>query len=439
MSTDPHGQVTALQRGLAVASIVLLPIGLLMVLYGFIKGLPQLIGAVITLALAALCVWQSLGHRRLARWLWAVSAAVLLVATAVMIYASGREVLWIGIGTAVTAIGGATGRTALLRAPRPEGRHHLRRPMYQPEHPILFVNPRSGDGTAGRVGLVAAAQEAGVQVVELSKGDDLTAMVRQAVADGADCLGAAGGDGTLAQVAMVSIDEELPFVCIPAGTRNHFALDLGLDRTDPLGALDAFQDAYVKRIDVADVNGHMFLNNVSVGAYGEVVADEQYRENKLGTALSKLPEIIGPDSDPLDLQFTDGDGERHESAIVLHVSNNAYELSPRPGFGTRPSLSDGLLGIVAVVHAPTLTGPIKMIRWEAPDFEVSSGAEVPAGLDGEAMDFDPPMRFSIRPGVLEVRIPVHALGVSPAALRPKLSKRTFERLGSLAAGRVPAI
>ena len=126
-------------------------------------------------------------------------------------------------------------------------------------------------------------------VDELQKGDDLTGMARAAAERGADCLGAAGGDGTQAQVALVCIERQLPFVCIPAGTRNHFALDLGLDRDDPLGGLRAFGDAYTKRIDVGEVNGDMFLNNVSIGAYGEVVAEEQYRENKIGTALAKLP------------------------------------------------------------------------------------------------------------------------------------------------------
>ncbi len=436
MSTGSGPTVPVSSRLLAIGCLVLLPIGLLMVLYGLIKGLPELIGAIVTLVVTGLCVFQGLGRRRVARIAWLVAALVFLVATAVLVYASGREVLWIGIGAVVGLIGGSAGRAALVRSPR-RVVHHLRRPIHQPQRSVLFVNPKSGDGTAERVGLVAAGRAAGLEVVELQRGDDLTAMARQAVADGADCLGAAGGDGTLAQVALVAIEQDLPFVCIPAGTRNHFALDLGLDRTDPLGALGAFREAYTKRIDVAEVNGHMFLNNVSIGAYGEVVAEEQYRENKLGTALGKLPELIGPDAEPLDLRFTDGDGNEHESALVVHVSNNEYDLSPRPGFGSRPSLSDGLLGLVAVVHSTGLTGPVRVLRWEAPMFELGSAAAVLTGLDGEAMEFDPPLRFRIRPGVLEVRIPIDAIGVSPAALRPRLSTDTFKRMTAIAAGTVP--
>lgn len=422
---------------LALASLVLLPSAVVLVLYGFVRGLPGLLGAVVTLVLAALCLWRALGRRRLARWCWSGVAAVMLTVTGVLVVVERREAVGIGLGTVAGLAGGAAGRTALLATRPPRGRHRLRRPVRRPERPVLFVNPRSGDGAANRVGLVEAAHEAGIEVTELTSGDDLTAMARRAAGDGADCLGAAGGDGTLAQVALVCIESDLPFVCVPAGTRNHFALDLGLDRSDPLGALGAFREAYTKRIDVAEVNGRMFLNNVSVGAYGEVVADEHYRDHKLGTALSKLPELIGPHADPLDLQFVDGDGTEHDSAIVLHVSNNPYELSPRPGFGSRPSLSDGRLGVVAVVHAPTLTGPVRIMRWETTRLEVRSSAAIAVGVDGEAVEFDAPLLFTIRPGALEARIPLDAVGVSPAALRPKLSRRTFRRLGALAAGRMP--
>jgi diacylglycerol kinase family enzyme len=334
-------------------------------------------------------------------------------------------------------VGGSAAGSALLHLPR-AGERGLHRSHRNIRRPVLFVNPKSGDGTAGRVGLVAAAEARGIRVVPLERGDDLRELARAAVRDGADCLGAAGGDGTLALVAEVAIESDLPFVCIPAGTRNHFALDLGLDRADPVGALDAFTDAYKRYIDVAEVNGRMFLNNVSIGAYGEVVADEQYRERKIGTALSKLPDLIGLESTALDLRFTDGDGATHDSAIVLHVSNNAYELTPRPGFGTRPSLNDGLLGVVAIVHGTNIASPVHVMRWESPTFDVTSGVPVAAGLDGEAVELESPVRFRVRPGVLHVRIPTHATGVSPAGFRPRFTWHTVERLASVVAGHLPS-
>jgi diacylglycerol kinase family enzyme len=430
------GPVPLRARLLAIACLVVVPVGLLSVLWGFVRGMPDLLLAVVVLALAAVCVWLALGRRRVARLGFLAMALALLAVAGWAMYDSGRQLLWIVVGALLLLAGGAAGRTALLAAPRPE-RHHLHRPMTRPQKPVLFVNPRSGDGTAGRVGLVEAARARGIEVHELQKGDDLTAMARAAADAGADCLGAAGGDGTQAQVAEVAIERQLHFVCIPAGTRNHFALDLGLDRNDPLGSLSAFGDAYTKRIDVGEANGSLFLNNVSIGAYGEVVADEQYREHKIGTALAKLPSLIGPDAEPLDLRFTDGAGEAHESALVLHVSNNAYELTPRPGFGSRPSLSDGKLGIVAVVQSSGLPGPVRVLRWEAPTFTVESGSEVPAGLDGEARSFDPPVEFRIRPSVLTVRIPLDAVGVSPSALRPRLSKTTLDRMVAVAGGNPP--
>ena len=434
---DGDPVISLRNRLLAAVALVLAPAGLAMALYGFIHGLPELLAALAAVVGSCICIWEALGRRGAIRWGWTGAAFVLLVVGIVLVATSDRQILWIAVGAVVGLAGGSAAGSALLHSPRAGGRRSLVRPLRTPNRPVLFVNPKSGDGTAARVGLVDAARRRGITVVELGADDDLLALARDAVRTGADCLGAGGGDGTLALVAQVAIEADVPFVCVPAGTRNHFAVDLGLDRSDPVGALDAFTDSYKKRIDVSEVNGRLFLNNVSIGAYGEVVADEQYRERKIGTALAKLPQLIGPESTPLDLRFGDGDGTQYDSAIVVHVSNNAYELAPRPGFGTRPSLSDGLLGIVAVVHGTGIASPVRVVRWEAPTFRLDSDAPVPAGLDGEAIELQPPIRFRVRPGVLRVRIPTHALGASPAGLRPRLSWRTVQRLTAVAAGRVP--
>src|SRR5690349_8173651 len=121
--------------------------------------------------------------------------------------------------------------------------------------PVLFVNPRSGGGTAARVGLVERARERGSDVVVLASEQDLATPVRDAVENGADALGMAGGDGSLALVAAAAAASSLAFVPVPAGTRNHFARDVGLDPLDAVGALDAFGDALERRIDIAEVNG----------------------------------------------------------------------------------------------------------------------------------------------------------------------------------------
>ena len=139
------------------------------------------------------------------------------------------------------------------------------RPADPPRRPVLFINPRSGGGKAARAGLAERTRDTAIETVTLAPGQDLAALAGEAAAAGADVLGMAGGDGSLAVVAAVAAAHGIPFVCVPAGTRNHFALDVGVDRRDLTGALDAFTEGVERRIDTAEVNGRMFLNNVSLG------------------------------------------------------------------------------------------------------------------------------------------------------------------------------
>ncbi len=153
-------------------------------------------------------------------------------------------------------------------------------PAEPPRRPVLFVNPRSGGGKAAHGGIADRARASGIEVVTLTPGQDLAALAREAIAAGADAVGMAGGDGSLAVVAAAAAAHGIPFVCVPAGTRNHFALDVGVDRHDVTGALDAFTDGVERRIDLAEVNGRTFLNNVSLGIYGDAVRSPSYRDAK---------------------------------------------------------------------------------------------------------------------------------------------------------------
>ena len=155
---------------------------------------------------------------------------------------------------------------------------------------MLLINPRSGDGKAARAALADRARERGVEPVVLGPTDDLATLIAIAVDNGADALGMAGGDGSLATVAAAAAEHDLPFICLPAGTRNHFALDLGIARHDLLGALDAFTDGLERRIDMAEVNGRPFLNNISLGGSGDAVQRSGYRDAKLQTMLDTLHE-----------------------------------------------------------------------------------------------------------------------------------------------------
>ena len=288
------------------------------------------------------------------------------------------------------------------------------RPADPPRRPLLFVNPRSGDGTAARAGIAERARANGIEAVILAPGQDLAVLARDAVADGADALGMAGGDGSLAVVAAVAAANGIPFVCVPAGTRNHFALDVGVDRHDLIGALDAFTGGVQRQIDMAEVNGRAFLNNVSLGIYGDAVHSPAYREAKVRTLLETAAEVMGPSAEAPALSLVDDLGREHRHLTMVLVSNNAYALDRPLVTGTRPALDGGQLGIV-VLDAPGDSPRPPGRAWTAPRLEVNAPEPVHAGVDGEAVDLSPPLRFAIRPAALRVRISSRHPGASPSA------------------------
>jgi hypothetical protein len=310
-------------------------------------------------------------------------------------------------------------------------------------HPVLFYNPKSGGGKAERFSVAAEARMRGIEPIELGAPDwDLAHLVRQAVAGGADGLAMAGGDGSQAIVAAIAAELNLPYACIPAGTRNHFALDLGVDRDDVVGALDAFVDGGERQVDLGEVNGRVFVNNVSLGLYADAVEREGYRDAKLRTLLDTIPDVLGPDGSGLDLRWTGPGGNEHASGAAILVSNNRYRLGRAVGSGTRPRIDDGRLGItIAGVPAGHGHGgrlPQRPWReWTAHDFEVRADHPVPAGIDGEAVELDPPLHFRSRAGVLRVRIARRHPGASPSARLPESLGQAVGALARLAAGRDP--
>ena len=279
---------------------------------------------------------------------------------------------------------------------------------------MLFINPRSGDGKAARARLDERARDSGIAAVTLVPGQDLAALAGDAVAAGADLLGMAGGDGSLAVVATVAAAHGIPFVCVPAGTRNHFALDVGVDRRDVTGALDAFTGGVERRIDVAEVNGRMFLNNLSLGIYGDAVRSPAYREAKVRTLVETATEVMGPSAGGLTLNLTDDLGHEHRYPAIVLVSNNPYAVDRPLVRGTRPALDSGQLGII-VLDTPGDGRVVPGRAWSAPRLEVNASAPLHAGVDGEAVDLDPPLRFAIRPAALRVRISPRHPGASPSA------------------------
>jgi diacylglycerol kinase family enzyme len=274
-------------------------------------------------------------------------------------------------------------------------------------NPALIVNRWSGDGKAEHYGLADAARIAGIRVIMLERGDDITQLARDAIEAGADAIGAAGGDGSLGLVAGVAIEHDVPFFCIPVGTRNHFALDLGLDRDNPLTALDAIRDGEEILIDYGLVGGRPFLNNVSFGIYAEAVHRDEYRENKEKTITEVISEMRAGEDSGSAISFTTPDGAQAERTAMTMVSNNPYVFSGPPDYGRRLRLDTGMLGISAAAHGTAMDGRTgsRVRHWEADRLLLESDAPILAGLDGEAMTFNSTLEVVMRPRGLRVLVP----------------------------------
>ena len=296
-----------------------------------------------------------------------------------------------------------------LRAPRQGWKR-----VDPPRQPVLFINPRSGDGKAARAGVADRARERGVEPIVLGPGDDLLALVAGALDAGADALGMAGGDGSLAPVAAAAAKHDLPFICLPAGTRNHFALDVGVNRHDLIGALDAFTAGLERRIDMAEVNGRPFLNNVSLGIYGDAVGQSGYRDAKVRTLLQTINEVLSAPAPSPGLLIYDDLADEHDSPLVVLASNNPYAVDVPLVRGSRARLDTGQLGIIVVDRPAGRRTPVS--SWSVPSAEITASAPVSAGLDGEAVTLEPPLRFTSRRAALRMRISHRHPGHSPAAL-----------------------
>ena len=332
--------VSSRQRVAAVIALVAVVATVVLAVVTAITDFPQGLGVLGCVAIALGAAWFGVIRGGRQRTVGIAVALLALVGAAVLLTRNGS---WLSL--ALLVVGIAIGHAAARAAFQP----HVHLPAAErPQRPVLFINPWSGGGKAAKVGLAAEASARGIKTVELRRGDDLEQLVRGAVEAGADGLAAAGGDGTQAIVATAAAEHGLPYACIPAGTRNHFALDLGVDRDDVVGALDAFVDGGEHLVDLGEVNGRVFVNNVSMGLYAEAVQSEGYRDAKIRTLLDTAPTVLGSTGSRLDLRWTSPDGVAHASAATILVSNNAYRLGRAVGSGTRPRIDTGQLGVAVV-------------------------------------------------------------------------------------------
>ncbi|WP_266539887.1 diacylglycerol kinase family protein [Streptomyces sp. NBC_01142] len=444
---DRSGRPRPAERLAAFVALAALPAALTILLVGAVMNWAALVAAVVALLVGVTAGWHAVsrrGTRRAVAGLGTVLALALLVAVVLAELSLPR----LAVVLVLAALSTAAARVALRRHGRSVAA--AGRPAAKPAHPVLLMNPKSGGGKVERFGLADACRRRGVEAVLLKPGEDLRELAEQALARGADAIGMAGGDGSQAIVAEVTARHNIPYVVVPTGTRNHLALDLGLDRDDVVGALDAFVDAVERRIDLATLNGRVFVNNASLGLYAHVVQSPQYRDAKLKTAAETLPDLLGPDAVGPDLRFTGPDGAPHSTAQLILVSNGPYQLDRLEGRGTRERMDSGRLGVVTLtirdaaeaLQFTTLqaAGQVRRfpgwLQWTAERFEVRSGGPVAVGVDGEALTVEPPIVFATLPGALRLRLPRHTVGLSPAGRAVHLfSRSTVADLAAVCLGR----
>jgi diacylglycerol kinase family enzyme len=415
----------ATRRRLAALSSITFSLALVLVAVTllFRHGVELILG-LIGLSTAVGGTWLAITETTRLRRVLGITGIVLglfVVAAAIYRALSDGDVIFLWIATFFVLI--AATFTSARAALRSDLRHELDirvRSAGPPQKAVLLCNPKSGGGKVGQFGLLDVAKQLGVEAIVLEAGQELEQLARDAVARGADCLGMAGGDGSQALVASIAIEHRLPFVCVSAGTRNHFALDLGLNRDDPRESMLAFRDAVERYVDYATVNDRLFVNNVSLGVYAQIVQQDSYRDAKVGTTLTLLPEMLSHQAEPFDLQFTTPDDENIDGAIIVMVSNNPYVLGLTPDNAQRRRVDTGRLGIFAVttstgseaaaLFAATASGQRNRSRhWHeftAATFEVASRSGTAfAGVDGEALQLPTPLQFRIHPRGLKLLVP----------------------------------
>lgn len=438
-----------LRRVAAIVALVV-PVAIAVVAAVALAGdVPVAVLAVGFVLIANAAVWFALTERGARRALGAVAAVLGGAGLVVVLGTHWQGLLVLVALLLLLALFGLAARYALGRAGKValEGTASAVVSVATASSAALIINLKSGGGKAEQFDLAGEARRRGIEPIVLQPGDDLLELAESAIARGAQVIGMAGGDGSQALMATVAARRDVAHVCIPAGTRNHFALDLGLDRDDVVGALDAFTNGVERRIDLARVNDRVFVNNASLGVYAKVVQSDAYRDAKRETWTRMLPELLGPDAEPIDLEFTAPDGTRCDDAPLVLVSNNPYELTHLSGAGTRERIDTGMLGIVAArVRGAGVSKLVALeflgqagrypglLSWSAREFEVRSSGPVEVGLDGEALVLDPPLRFASLPGALRVRLPRGA-GLSPAARAVSLSTDNLGTLVRMAVGR----
>ncbi len=444
MALDLDGRAYRTQRWAARTALAAAGLAVLVPLaYGGVGGVLLLVAGAAGLGLSAIAVWWTLALRGPLRW---AAAVVALALPAALVALFAATLFWALLASvALWAVAVWSGRYALRGTGSSRVRVMRERKASPPRRPYLIMNPRSGGGKVVRFALQEKAERLGARVILLDPDEhqDVTALARKAVDEGADLLGVAGGDGTQALVAAVAVAYDIPFLVISAGTRNHFAMDLGLDREDPSTCLDALTDGVELRVDLGYAGGRAFVNNASFGAYAAIVQSPGYRDDKIGTSLELLPGLLTRQHGPR-LTARAADKTLDAPHAVL-VSNNPYRTDDPFGLGRRDRLDAAVLGVlgIRVDNAAEAAGllldpaPSGLTILTAREVVIEADrAEIEAGIDGEALVLPAPVHCRIAPGALRVRVPRKRPGTPQPV--PRLDWRRLRKLAATV-GRTAAV
>jgi diacylglycerol kinase family enzyme len=300
-------------------------------------------------------------------------------------------------------------------------------------HIAAVLNATSGHGAAPKAAerLKEIFDEAGREVeITLAKGSgEINAAMRRAVEGGCAVLVAGGGDGTINCAAAAVVGREIPLGVLPLGTLNHFARDLSI----PLDLEEAARvvlTGVVCKVDVGEVNGRIFLNNSSLGAYPAIVRlREKYRQTFGGKWLAALwAALTVLRRNPfMTIRIVVERQKIVRRTPLVLVANNEYRTSGIDA-GTRESLGGGRLALY-VLNAERRPGLLRL-AWEvllkgaeqAKEIDVvvvedatieTHRRHLQVATDGEVFTLEAPLNYRTRPGALRVCVPQDASACYP--------------------------
>lgn len=289
----------------------------------------------------------------------------------------------------------------------------------------IVVNRRAGGGgddLPGELQRKCDALGLRARVHGIGPDGDVCASVQEALRSGTDVVVAGGGDGTVSAVASCLAGTPTAMGVLPLGTLNHFAKDLSIP-ADLDDALAVLAHGTVAQVDVAEVNGRVFVNNSSLGLYPQIVRHRDLQQTQLGRSkwralVSACWHALATNQPASVTLEVDGASLRRRTGFVF-IGNNEYTIEGLR-IGERASLRGGRLSLYVTRRADLLS--MLSLAWralrqhlrDADDFEALQARTVTVrthrrrvhvAVDGEVELMDAPLHYRIRPGALRVLVP----------------------------------